>query len=296
LPAENLELRQRIVKAVGYFTEKLSELLQEATAISKITDNQAVRALVDSRLEEVRRQLFVKHAAFMACGQGFSTLAYKRALFDAELDFLNQSASRGDEDKVPEGVSHPNLYERLLQFRKETADKQGISPRAVLISRSIRQLVSELPTTQRALGKVHGIARKRLALYGKEIEAIIRQYCEANGIAIDPAAAAARSQQAGGSSTKEISLSMFQSGKTIEEIAKERGLTPGTIQGHLAHYVEANQLDIHRLLDKEKLEEIERYLLANPNATLSETKTHFGDKFDYGELRLAIGYLRTRQA
>ena len=88
---------------------------------------------------------------------------------------------------------------------------------------------------------------------------------------------------------------MFQSGKTIEEIAKERGLTPSTIQGHLAHYVEENQLDIHRLLDKEKLEEIERYCLANPKASLSEAKAHLGDKFNYGELRLAIGYLRSRQ-
>ena len=52
---------------------------------------------------------------------------------------------------------------------------------------------------------------------------------------------------------------MFQAGKLVEQIAAERGLSLSTIQGHLAHYVEENELDIHRLLSASQLEEIERY-------------------------------------
>jgi len=55
------------------------------------------------------------------------------------------------------------------------------------------------------------------------------------------------------------------------------------------------EADIHRLLDQDKLEEIERFCSASPTATLSEAKTHFGSKFDYGDLRFGMSYLRSRK-
>jgi hypothetical protein len=48
------------------------------------------------------------------------------------------------------------------------ADQQGISQRAVLPSQSMMQLVCVLPTTQNALGKINGIARRRLEHYGRD--------------------------------------------------------------------------------------------------------------------------------
>jgi hypothetical protein len=292
LPESNPVLRERIVKASRYFTEKLAALMQDANDIPKATDNQAVRQLVHSRFETLHRLLFVKKASFAACSQGFATVAYKRAQFDAELDFTRTFISQSQEEVIPKGIPHPKLYGEFLQYRQKMADKHGISPRAVLISESLRLLVLSLPTTQQAIRKIHGIARKRLERYGKDIEAIIRQYCEANQIPLDRTSDGNSAMPEMGSSTKQITMTMFQEGKTIEQIAKERALSPSTIQGHLAYYVEENQLDIHRLLDQAKLEEIAQFYAANPTATLTEAKTHFGSKFDYGELRLALSYLQ----
>jgi len=294
MPESNLSLRERIVKAVGYFSEKLTGLMQEASVLPKLTDNQAVRTLVKSQSEQLQRLMFIKRASFTACSQGFSTVAYQRAQFDAELDFSNQLTSQVPAEAVPEGVPHPKLYAEILQYRQRMADKYGITPRAVLTSESLRQLVSMLPTTQKSIGKIHGIARKRLERYGTDIEAMIRQYCHANQISMDQASAETESPSGSGSGTKQTSMAMFQAGKSIEEIAKERGLSVSTIQGHLAYYVEEQQLDIHRVLEQAKLEEIERFCSANPTATLAEAKTHFGSKFNYGELRLALSHLRNR--
>jgi len=295
LPESNASLRERIVKAVGYFTEKLSGLMQETSAIPKLTDNQAVRTLVSSQFEQLQRLLFIKRASFAACSQGFSTVAYKRAQFDAELDFSHRFTSRAQAETVPDGVPHPKLYAQLLQYRQKMAGQHNITPRAVLTSESLRRLVIVLPTTQKTIGKIHGIARKRLERYGKDIEAIIRQYCQANQISMDQAPVENQSQPESDSGTKQISMAMFQAGTTVEQIAKERGLSTSTIQGHLAYYVEAHQLDIYRLLEQAKLEEIERFCSANPTATLGEAKTHFGSKFNYGELRLALCHLRSHQ-
>ena len=296
LPEDNPELRQRIVKAVGYFTEKLEGLIAEAGKIPKLTDNQAVLKLVSSQCEQLLRQLFVKRASFAACRNGFSTAAYKRAQFDAELDFNRSMKSYAQEEAIPEGVPHPKLYAQLLEYRREMADKQGISPRSVLISESLRQLVITLPTNQKAIRKIHGIAKKRMELYGSDIESIIRKYCEENQIPMGRSANKSDLPNGGlGMGTRDISLAMFQSGKTIEEIAKERGLSSSTIQSHLAYFVEEKQLDILRLLPQEKLDDILSYRKANLTATLSQAKTHFGTKYDYGELRLAFSYLSSQE-
>ena len=295
MPEENPVLRQRIVKAVGYFTEKIAGLMQAANTVPKLTDNQAVRGLVSSQLKQLQWQLFIKQASFAACSQGFSTVSYKRAQFDAELDFARQFTQRAETEAIPQGVPHPELYGQLLQYRQTMADKQGIAQPAVLTSESLRLLVVMLPTTQSAISKIRGIARKRLQRYGKDIEAIIRRYCQANQIPLDNASAENLFQAETGSSTKEITMAMFQAGKSVAQIATERGLTLSTIQGHLAHYVQENQLDIHRVLAQDKLDEMDQFCTANPTATLSEAKTHFGSKFDYGELRIGIGYLRSRQ-
>ncbi len=295
LPEANPVLRARIIKASGYFTEKLAGLIQSANAVPKLTDNQAVRQTVYSQFEQLQRQLFIKQASFAACSKGFSTAAYKRAQFDAELDFKRSFADRPETEPVPQGVPHPELYAQLLQYRQTMADQQDIAQRAVLTSESLRQLVADLPTTQNAIAKIRGIARKRLQRYGNDIESIIRKYCDANQIPLDQNPDTNPLQFEKDSNTKKISWMMFQAGKTVEQIAKERKLAVSTIQGHLAYYIPTNQIDIHRLLTQDKLNEMEQFCTANPSATITEAKAHFGSKFDYGELKLGIGYLRSRE-
>ena len=45
---------------------------------------------------------------------------------------------------------------------------------------------------------------------------------------------------------------MFESGKSIDEIAKERNLTASTIAGHLARFVVDGTLDLHRFVSPEQ--------------------------------------------
>lgn len=296
LPESHPILRERIVKAVGYFTEKLTSLMQQAGTIPAATDNQAVRSTINSQFERLQQQLFVKHACFTACSQGFSTVAYKRAQFDSELDFARQFTKHARDEAVPADVPHPKLYGQLLEYRQQMSEKYGISPRAVLVSDSLRQLVAALPTTQSAIRKIHGIAKKRLERYGQDIENIIKQYCQTHQISQGQSSSAKDPHIPIGSATKQTTLAMFNEGKSIDEIAKERNLSRSTIQSHLAHFVEEKQLDIHRVLTPEQLEELESYCSNNPTATVAQAKKHFGSKYGYGELNLAFSHQRSQQA
>ncbi|RYF11928.1 MAG: helicase, partial [Flavobacteriales bacterium] len=53
--------------------------------------------------------------------------------------------------------------------------------------------------------------------------------------------------------TKEVTLALFKEGKTPTEIAFERKMTKGTIEGHLAHYIVQNQIEAEKVIPKNRL-------------------------------------------
>lgn len=59
-------------------------------------------------------------------------------------------------------------------------------------------------------------------------------------------------------STIELTYNLFKAGKNVEEIAKERGLTTGTIQGHLIPYIQKGEIQIEHVIDKKKINAIKR--------------------------------------
>ncbi len=306
LPDANAALQTRICKASGYFTEKIGGLLQQATSISTVTDNQAVSKDAVAHLKALRLALFVKSTTFAACNSDFSTHAYQRAKANAELDFAAKFvATKTAELNVPKGVPHPELYRQLLQFREETARGLSRTPRDVLPSPSLRQLVVILPTTTSKIRLIPGIGKARLKEFGTEIGNIIRKYCEANRVSTDQVPDSNKfevqpktslesnttfSSQAK-PNTKMLSFELFQAGKSVEQIAEERRLAISTIQGHLAHFVMLNQLDVLSLLNREKLVDIEQYFASNPASSAADARAHFGDKYSYGELNLAISHI-----
>lgn len=82
---------------------------------------------------------------------------------------------------------------------------------------------------------------------------------------------------------------LFSEGKTIGEIAKERGVLSTTIIGHFSKFAETGVLkkeDLKRILPKEK---IETFVSLHKKASfdnLNDWKKELPDDFDYGEIRL----------
>ena len=91
--------------------------------------------------------------------------------------------------------------------------------------------------------------------------------------------------------SKVVSLELFKSGKTVDEIAAERSFARSTIEGHLAHFVGLGELDVFALMPREQVEEIERFFREQNTASSAEAKAHFGEKYSYGEIKLVLQHL-----
>lgn len=90
-----------------------------------------------------------------------------------------------------------------------------------------------------------------------------------------------------------ISWQMLQSGKTLNQVAKERGLAETTIIGHIAKYAENGTLtmnDLHRVIAEEKVAEFQKLAPKIKAETISEWKNALPNEFDFGEIRLLLVY------
>lgn len=105
-----------------------------------------------------------------------------------------------------------------------------------------------------------------------------------------------KSKKGSSPSTIEITLNYFKEGMSVADIARERGLVPGTIEGHLARAVGEGALDITRWMTDEDLKDI--------SSAASGLSEGFGitdlfkatkGKYSYGKLRAALFHLQREQ-
>lgn len=82
---------------------------------------------------------------------------------------------------------------------------------------------------------------------------------------------------------------MFREGKSIEAIAKERSLTTGTIENHLAHYVEKGDLKVGEVVSTQHQKIIRGIVRSFDKAySLSDVKNLLPNDYSYAEIKLVI--------
>jgi uncharacterized protein YpbB len=85
--------------------------------------------------------------------------------------------------------------------------------------------------------------------------------------------------------SQKISLSLFQEGKSIQEIAEARSLTEGTIQSHLISFI-GTDLKATDLLEVDKLEKVLEIIKQNPDKNTTELKYLLGNDYSYADVRI----------
>lgn len=94
-------------------------------------------------------------------------------------------------------------------------------------------------------------------------------------------------------STYDITFDLFKSGMGVADIAKERGLTTGTIDGHLARGVGAHVIDIFAFVPKDDVELITSAIMEMPEEFSSkELYDKLHGKYSYGQLRAVMVFLK----
>jgi len=292
---ENAMLQDRIMKASNWFAEKTQTLVFDVLKrITIDTDNKTIRKSVNDALDYLRQETWVKLACLNACKAGFVVKTYLDARAKAAIEkAVVKQQNKKYADSAPMHIKHPKLYITLKAWRDSLAHEQEIDAYRVLPQKAILQLVSNLPASMAEIKKIKGIGTKKFRQFGNEIFEIISAYRAENQMEqMQDETPRPEVPHVETLSSKQMSLEMFNSGKSVAEIAAIRTLSVSTIEGHLAQFILKGMLDVSKLVASDKIKMISEYFKSVENTTLGAAKAALGDDVSYGELRFVRNHLR----
>ena len=184
------------------------------------------------------------------------------------------------------------LFDRLRQLRKKLADERDVPAYIIFSDVALRQMARNYPASESEFARISGVGEKKLREFGEIFLGEIAAHLQSNArqiIADDSfvvSAAPPPSRSSLGDSARET-LRRFRSGSSVEQIARERDVTTGTICGHIAEGVERGEpvdLDIFFTADEKK--KVAAAFQARGAFALSPVFESLGGKIDYGRLRI----------
>ena len=84
---------------------------------------------------------------------------------------------------------------------------------------------------------------------------------------------------------------MFKKGKSIADISIERGMSPGTIETHLASFISTGEIDVLDLVEVSKVDLLVKIMKEKPDLKQSEIKQIAGESVCYSDIRAVVSFL-----
>lgn len=270
---------ERFKKAAIYFKEQTSTCIEKPfNKISFSTDNKAVEKDLEKQLVDFKNLLFIKQFCLDKLQNGFDASTYIKARATA---LLEQETSPKQKKKIAttDGV----LVQKLRELRSHLAEAENKKHFQIFTQKTLYALCDVLPQNASELLKVHGMGKIRVKQYGEEILETIQKYQgETNPLEVE------KKEKKKKIPTAQISLTLFRTGLTIEEIAKKREFTTSTIEGHLAKFIASGHIDITDLMPQKKYNKLKKEIAKANYESLTELKEQLNNSYSYSDLRTAL--------
>jgi len=190
---------------------------------------------------------------------------------------------------------HSVLFERLRALRKRLADKQNVPPYIIFSDVSLREMAYYLPDSRQVFLNIQGVGERKFDQFGDDFLKVIAKYAQEKNLQAQ--AIPNRYERRLSRIKKEINLvdSTYALTKklafqkfSINEIARQRNLSEGTILNHLEKLKEADtSLDFSYLKDTVKDYKIIREAFARcSNNKLKPVFNYLREKCSFEQLRI----------
>lgn len=286
----NKNLQERIGKASAYFVEKLiNELENTIEQFSFDTDNREVRKVLTNGIERLAKETAIKKSCLEACKNGFDVKNYLVVRAKANIELPGLATGRKHKETDSYASVYPDFFKKLKAWRLKKANLMGVEIAQIIRQTTLLEISQEIPATPLELKSIKGMGGKKMQQFGKELLEMAIAYRREKGMEV-PFGAEKEAVKASMDS-KEISLDLFKSGKTIQEVANHREMAVSTIEGHLAHFVRLGELPLKGLLPDEKMETISSFFAKNGLCPIGQARTILGDNYSFSEIRFVMSFL-----
>ncbi|MCF3942794.1 DNA helicase RecQ [Oceanobacillus alkalisoli] len=134
---------------------------------------------------------------------------------------------------------HVGLFTELRALRKEKADEKNVPPYILFSDATLKELSRYFPQSKEEMLQIKGIGEVKFEQYGESFLALLQDWRARNPdveekVLISADTPAVRKKNTDDEGPSHLaSYNLFQSGKTIKEIAAIRGFKDQTIENHL---------------------------------------------------------------
>lgn len=257
----------------------------------------------------------------LASEVSFVPFDYDRSKDKPEPKIGNKVASRPSVGiGGTEGIS-TKLVAALKSWRLEKAHELNVPAFYIFSNKVLDNIASYLPHTQEELLEVPGIGPAKAEGYGAAILKIVQENCDGTSAVRSPKAneqetaaldkfrqstpeaaptipqtkqeSKAANADAPKIPSQQISFDMFRSGKTVEEIAAERGMSPSTIETHLCKYVESGDIDVRKIVPEDTIAKVLFFRHVHPDSThLKDIYDAYQGTIPYSHIRFVLASMK----
>lgn len=252
-------------------------------------------------LKETSMKPVLEQIAIAIDSERDNTIAFRK-----QLHFLVRS---NDYEKLLERIRKGSEYYRkflvdqlkvLLMHTQEMKQHKRVKTYLTSLSELDQLFSKTLLGVDKSLSLIEGILKgesefeftpliKRMAEDRAQLLAEIEKEFPNSKMASAGSGKKKAGRRKGGPSTYDITLKMWGDGMSIESIAKERELVPGTIESHLAKAVQTGKLDLTQFVPQDEIERISNAIAEMPSGYSSKDLfIKLDGEYSYAKLRAVM--------
>jgi len=209
------------------------------------------------------------------------------------------SSQTTDEQQTDAIDFEAELLNSLRKKRQDIALMENLPAYIILSDATLLEIATYLPQKLDELRLISGFGDIKLARYGREFLSIITAYTASKGLSSRISQKAPKRERKPRAEkvpeTAKTTLALFRQGRSVAEIAQERGLSPMTIEGHLSNFIQSGELDVLAIVNEHKIPAIKDAVESYGNERLAPLKEILGDSYTYGEIKAVIAWLNHKQ-
>ncbi len=192
------------------------------------------------------------------------------------------------------------LFEELRRLRSRIASERNVPPYIIFSDATLQQMAYYIPQNRESLSRISGVGAVKLEQLGDTFLPIIRNHAHMHNLTERNIPSQRRDKSRNvrrNGSTYDLTKQLVQQGLSLAEVAKQRGLTKGTITSHIERLIHAGEdLDLRPLMPpSERFEKIKTTFYNSDGTALSQVKAHLGDDYAYDEIRIVRVFLHQQE-